>query len=470
MPSRRLQRLHLPRPDATGWAGFHAIGRWFRGLPLLLAAAAMLAACGSAGTAPVTTPVRHQPNPLDIPSAERPYLLDVLTGFPQEVPLERHEAIEDAWRVLFQESDIESARQTAARLLEEDPGFAPAQVLAAQVDFIEGHYEPAVRRLQPLGEALPGYTASQLLLGRAAEKLGDVPLAYAAFRSLATRNSLAFQRTGELHPRALEILYNRLNEDLKRGDLAAAEGNLASLQSWGPSELVTLEAARNVAVAQGDSAAELRSVKALAARRPDDLDLLERRSELEMTVGDPGAGLEIIQNLAARHPNDPELAEKLKAAKFRWRLTLLPQAVQQVAAKPELDRADVAVLLYWLVPNVRYSRPTAGKIATDVLDHPRQEEIVRVVNLGLMEVDPTLHRFSPGAPVRRGAGLRILVRLLGQAGQPVSCLGDGGAAACDVAARCHLIEGAEGCQAQSPLSGAEAVEWIRRSLDLLGAS
>lgn len=469
MPSRRLQRRLPPGLDATGWGGLRSIGRWFHGIPLLLAAAAMLAACGSGGSAPVTTPVRHQPKPLDIPSAERPYLVAVLNGYPQEVPLPRHQVLEDASHILFQESDVEGARQMTARLLEEDSGFEPAQVLAAQVEFVEGRYEPAAQRLRAVAEALPGYTAAQLLLGRTAEKLGDVPLAYASYRAIAARNPLAFQRTGELHSRALEILFNRLNENLRQGSLAAADQNLALLQAWGPSELVTLEAARNVAVAKADPAAELRAVKALAARRPDDLALLERRSELEMAVGDPGAGLEIIQNLAARHPDDPGLAEKLKAAKFRWRLTLLPQAVQQVAAKPDLDRADFAVLLYWLVPNVRYARPTNGKIATDVLDHPYQEEIVRVVNLGLMEVDPTLHRFSPGAPVRRGAGLRILARLLGQSGQVVSCL-NGGGSTCDVAVRCGLIGGEEGCEAQAPLSGAEAVEWIRRSLDLLGAS
>jgi hypothetical protein len=221
-------------------------------------------------------------------------------------------------------------------------------------------------------------------------------------------------------------------------------------------------------VAQGNLPAELQAVKSLAARRPEDRDLLERRAELEMTVGDPSAGLEIIQGLAARNPNDPELAEMLDAAKFRWRLTLLPQAVQQTAAKADINRADFATLLYWLVPNVRYARPTAGRIATDALDHPRQEEIVRVVNLGLMEVDATLHRFSPGAPVRRGAALRTLVRMLGQFGSGISCMGGGGSSACEVSMRCGLIASEEGCQAQASLSGAEAVNLIRKSLDVLG--
>ncbi|HEX2223205.1 MAG TPA: hypothetical protein VHN15_03245 [Thermoanaerobaculia bacterium] len=464
---RRLQRRHPIRNE--GQSG----RRWGAAVPLLLAA--FLAACGSAGPVPTQRPVDRpqtsQPTSLEIAKAEQPYLIDPLTGFAQEGSSlsEPEEEVRRAWRRLFDESDLAGARETAAELLASDPGFPPAQVLAAQVDFVEERFAEVVERLRPIGEALPSYTASRLLLARAAEKQGDVPLAYEVYRALATRNQLAFQRTGDLHPRALEILYNRLNEALRASDLETAARHLASLQAWAPAEMVTLEAARNLAVAQGDLPGELAAVKSLAARRPEDRDLLERRAELEMTVGDPSAGLEIIQGLAARNPNDPRLAEMLDAAKFRWRLTLLPQAVQQTAVKPELNRADLATLLYWLVPNVRYARPAAGRIATDAIDHPRQEEIIRVVNLGLMDVDGTLHRFSPGAPVRRGVALRSLVRMLGQFGTGISCLGGGGSP-CETAARCALVSAEEGCQAQAPLSGAEAVDLIRKSLDLLGAT
>lgn len=478
MPSRRLRQRRPIREASIREAKVLTGRRWNAGiavLPLLLAAT--LAACSSAGgPVPTQRPDRRPPpsqsQPLEIARAEQPYLVDPLTGFAQgEGSLsEPEEEVRRAWRSLFEESDVEGARQTAAELLESSPDFHPAQVLAAQVDFLDERFEEVVNRLRPVGEAMPSYTASQLLLARAAEKQGDVPLAYEVFRTLATRNQLAFQRTGDLHPRALEILYNRLNDALRKSDLETAARNLASLQAWAPAEMVTLEAARNLAVAQGDLPGELAAVKSLVTRRPEDRDLLERRAELEMTVGDPSAGLEIIQGLAARNPNDPELAEMLDAAKFRWRLTLLPQAVQNTAAKADLNRADLAVLLYWLVPNVRYGRPSAGRIATDVLDHPRQEEIIRVVNLGLMDVDATLHRFSPGAPVRRGVALRTLVRMLGRfaAGKP--CLGGGGSSACEVSMRCGLIASEEGCQSQAPLSGAEAVNLIRKSLDVLGAS
>jgi hypothetical protein len=181
-----------------------------------------------------------------------------------------------------------------------------------------------------------------------------------------------------------------------------------------------------------------------------------------------------------RRPGDPDLQEKLRVAKFRWRLSLLPADVRALAEKPELNRADLTVLLYWLVPEVRYAKAAAGRIATDILEHAHREEIAHVVNLGLMDVDTNLHRFSPEAPVRRGVALRSLGRLLTGFGKPVGCAeAAGGAAAppCELAAQCGLLLGNEGdegggdaCRAGETLSGPEAVEWIRRSLVLLGGA
>lgn len=382
------------------------------------------------------------------------------------------ERLQNVWRDLLEESDTEGAVRVGSELLERDPEFLPAQVLLAQVDFAAGEDRRVVERLLPVGDALPTYTASQLLIGRAAERLGDVPLAYAAFRAIAARNPLAFKRTGELHPRALEIVSNRLDEALRTTNTTEAEKQLGLLRTWAPSETLTFEAARKVAMALGDRVAELDAIKELASRKPGDRSLLERRAELELEVGDPSAGLKIVQDLAARNPKDPAITERLESAKFRWRLSQLPRGVQQVAAKPELNKADLAVLLYWLVPAVRNSRPTAGRIATDVLDNPHQEEIVRVVNLGLMDVDPTLHRFSPGSPVRRGFALRVVLRTLARFGK-AACPGGTSATSsdtCGASVSCGLVPSGEDCQAGVPLSGSEGVEILRRSLKLLGGS
>ena len=462
MPSRRLPQRLILRRRVGG---------------LLLLAVLGLGACVSGPKAPVREPQPVREPRRALPEELRVWLLDPLEGYGQSIDPARAERIQGAWRELAEASDVAGARSAAAELLEIDAGLAPAHVLAAQADLVDGHAREVVSRLLPINDQQPGYIASQLLLGRAAETAGDIPLAYAAFRAIGTRSPLALQRLGELHPRAVEILFNRLQEGLRTGNLDEAQKNLGFLQSWAPSEMVTLEGARSVALARGDQPAELAAVQALASRRPGDRQLLERRVELELVVGEPSTGLQIAQDLAAAHPQDPDAARLLESARYRWRLSMLPKAVQEVAAKTDLDKADFAVLLYWLVPNVRYARPSAGRIATDVLDHPHQEEIVRVVNLGLMDVDPTLHRFSPSAPLRRGAALRVLVRTLASFGQGLTCLegqspGSQGtqSAVCAGATACGLLLEGEECLPGEPLMGTEAVELIRRTLKLLGAS
>jgi hypothetical protein len=446
------------------------ISRW----SALFLTAAWLGACAS--QPPPAPPQPQAPPELNLDRRDRAYLINPLEGYSEQVDSDRRDRLERAWHDLLERADLPGARATATELIDADAKLLPAQVLAAQVDFADGRPVDVVSRLVPVGDRQPAYVASQLLLGRAAEQAGDIPLAYAAFRAIATRNQLAFQRLGELHPRAMEILANRLQEALRNHQLDAADKTFALLKSWGPAEMVTLEGARSLAVARGDRAAELAAIKDLAARRPDDRALLERRAELELVVGDPGSGLQIAQDLYDRDPKDPDLAEKLAAAKFRWRLSQLPREVQEVAAKPDLNKGDLAVLLYWLLPNVRYGRPSSGRIATDILDHPHQEEIVRVVNLGLMDVDSTLHRFSPGTPVRWATALRSLTRVLDAfGGEGVSCLGTGKGqgsqgAVCAAAASCGLVPSADECQMGAPLSGSDAVELIRRTLKLLGGT
>jgi len=457
--------LRRPLPDDRRHAGRRIVSATILGVLL----AAGLACTSAPPPAPAPRPVQRGPEPLAVEPADRPYLIDPLEGYARTPDPRLKTRFENAWLDLLQAGDKAGAVRAATEILQADPGFAPAQVLLAQVDFAGGENAHVIERLLPVGDQTPTYTASQLLIGRAAEKAGDVALAYSAFRAIAARSPLAFKRTGELHPRAMEIVSNRLDEAVRSQRTDEAVKQLQLLQSWGPSETLTLEAARKVAMARSDRPAELAAVKELSARQPEDRPLLQRRAQLELEVGDPSAGLKIVQDLADRDPKDPALAQELEAAKFRWRLSQLPRDVQDVAAKPELTKGDLAVLLYWLVPQVRNSLPTAGRIATDVLDNPHRDEIVRVVNLGLMEVDPTLHRFFPGSPVRRGSALRVVLRTLSRFGA-AACAGGNpnGGDVCGVSLACGLLASAEDCQATAPLSGAGGVEILRRSQKLLG--
>ena len=144
-----------------------------------------------------------------------------------------------------------------------------------------------------------------------------------------------------------------------------------------------------------------------------------------------------------------------------------------MARRTELNRSEYATLLYWLFPQVRYGRPDEARIATDVIDHPQREAIVRVINLGLMRVDPTLHEFGPQRPVRRSEVLGALLGLIAGVPESAVCL-DGGQvptapeALCRAAAACRLVDDAADCLAGGPLAGNEAMELGRRTLLRLG--
>lgn len=435
-------------------------------------AALLLAGCPSTSRAPRTpTPVPDEARAA-IPGDERPFVADPLEGYPQTAPVDAESRLRDAHRALVRSGDTAAALAEAESLLTDPSADAPARVLAAQAEYLAGDAAAALERVTPVVQELPRYTAAQLIRGRAAEKLGRLPEAYASYRAVRDASATAAERAAVLEPRAIEIVRNRFRAALEQERTDAAAEHLVRLERWTPDALETLEAGRDLALARGAERAELAAVTRLLEREPDRRELLLRRGELELEVGDPSTGLQIFQRLAEAAPRDPELQERLEQAKFRWRLALLPAEVQEVSEKEELDRADFATLVHWLVPRVRTSRAPAGRIAGDILEHPRREEIARVVNLGLMEVDPTLHTFSPQRPVRRERVLAALLRAVESLAGGAPCLTEpvgrmpAAERVCEAAVRCELLAGVSACDAGGTVSGREALELVRRALKL----
>jgi hypothetical protein len=379
-------------------------------------------------------------------------------------------AVDAAFERLRQ-GDASGARREAEARLRADPGFHPASVLLAQADLLGAAAAAAIDRLRPVVAELPGYVAAQVALGVAALEAGEIPTAFVAFSTVGAAVPAAAERARELRPRALEIARHRLDEALARGRQADAETHLAFLARWAPDEEQTWAATREVARAARDGRRELMAARRLAAFPGAPRELKEDLARLEVETGDAAAGVRIYEELLRQAPGDGALSERLGWAKYRFRLQLLPAAVRSLAEAPQLSRAGFAVLLYWLAPDVRYGRGGTVRIATDILDAEHREEIMRVLNLGLIDVDETLHRFYPDAAITRGDALAALLRLLADRGR-VACVGGLAPrsivrdAACGLAAGCGLAGEAAGCLAGAPLSGAEAVGLIQRTLEL----
>lgn len=409
-----------------------------------------------------------------IPVADRPFLVDPLEGYPLVAAPSVAAEVRTDYAALARSGDSNAALTAAEMLLADDPGLHPAAVLAAEAELLSGDGKGAVDRLEPVVAELPSYTAAQLVLGRAAERIEAVPRAFRAYRAAAGASAIAAQRAEVLKPRAVEIVTRRIDDALRRGRADRAAAELEQLQRWAPDADATFDAARRVAVAEKDPKAELAALERLVPRFPERIDFAVRRAELELEVGDATAGLQMMRSLAALHPDDRSIQDALEAAKFRWRLQLLPSEVRDLAAKPELTRGELAVLVYWLIPQVRSTHQAAGRIAVDILEHPFREEIARVVNLELMEVDPTLHTFSPDQPVRRVDALEALLRADETFAPDAACLRTAplgrqptADAVCAASAVCQIVPEPADCLPGAMLSGSEALDLIRRAVELL---
>jgi len=407
--------------------------------------------------------------------ADRPFLLPPASGYPGDLEAGLGASLDDLHRRLLAEGAGPELLRVAETLVRERPGSFPAQVLLAQLELVGGDADGAGRRLEPVVERWPSYDAAQLLFGHVSERLGDLPRAFDAYRQIAGRRPVAAQRVGEMRQRVLEIVSNRLNEALSADDLDRAGEQLARLEEWAPGATPTLQGGRRLAAARGDARAELSTLRELHRRLPEDAELRDRLATLEVAVGDPGAGISILQEMVAERPDDAELAARLRRARFRWRLVLLPSEVRAVTRAPELMRSELAALIYWLFPSVRYARPQSARIANDVFDHDFREEIVRVINLDLMEVDPGLHQFEPAEPATRSQSLAAVLRVVAAARPEEACVGAVAShtrlswpIACAAAASCGLIEAEADCLPAATLSGTEALEICRRAQLLLG--
>jgi tetratricopeptide (TPR) repeat protein len=344
------------------------------------------------------------------------------------------------------------------------------QVLRAELDLVEGDGAAAFQELEQLPAPVRGRTMVLLLEARAREMAGDTVEAYALFHELASALPEAARRAGGLESKAVVMLRARIGESLARGRTAEAQRSLERLRSWRPRDVETWNAAAAVAAALGDRTSELAALRALATSGTLDDRRIERRAHLELEVGEPDVALDLLERLSARHPGDAEIADDLDRARFDWRLAHAPEAVQSAARSAVLTRAQLARLLYWLVPGVRAGRGGVPRIASDVVGHEAQEEIVRVVNLGLMSVDETLHLFEPDQPARRVEALSSVLRAAALDGGMPECTRVAPATGwtregiCAAAHACALVASEADCLPGGQLSGAEAVGWVRRAL------
>jgi len=337
--------------------------------------------------------------------------------------------IEDGWQDLLR-GDSTAARAAAARAGES----AASQLLEFQSEVVAGAHP--VSGLEDLTQNAPQYAAAWLTLSVASEGAGNESLALRAAergaalwpiqrwidrsRSLRTRwigDRIAEARTlfdGDQPRAALDTLAPALELDptnydgillkaqslVALDDLDRAEAVLAPLPR--DREVVFLSA--DIAERRGDTAAAIRIYSSLA----DDPEAILAAIALAEQESDWQTAMDLYSSLPDGHP---EKAAGLRAAKLRWRISVLPPYVRESLSTKEMNRSDLAVLLVTLAPEVETLPSKQVPLMSDIVDMPSQREIIIATRLGLIDVDRLEHRFDPLRQVTEGEVRSAITRL-----------------------------------------------------------
>jgi tetratricopeptide (TPR) repeat protein len=167
---------------------------------------------------------------------------------------------------------------------------------------------------------------------------------------------------------------------------------------------------------------ELALKKYEEARR--DLDPLvttqaaQEQPEVQEALAEIDAGQGRFQDAIARYERltrrtqDPRFAERLEQLKEQWNEANMPAVYMKAVESPAITRGDLAVLMYWQIPSIRFAQNLATPpIAVDI-DVPEREEIIRALALGIYQVDPVTRRIDPDRVVTEDALRRLIARTL----------------------------------------------------------
>ncbi len=326
-------------------------------------------------------------------------------------------AIDLGWRHL-QRDESSDAEAAFSSVLASNPGFAPAHTGRGYVALAEGDHARAVASFETALEQQARYAPALVGLGQSLLALERDADALAAFeRALEADPSL----TG-LKGRVDLLRFRQVQAGIERARRAAGDGRFDEARE-----------AYEAAIAASPESAflhrELAAVERRAGRATEALARYRRAVELDpqdagslTAIGellDQSGNLEGAREAFTRaHAIDPstELTARLAALDARLRDAGLPPAVRDIAAAPQVTRAQLAALTGIRFADLLRRAPAKAIVMTDTRGHWAESWMQTVASAGLIEPFEN-HAFQPGTIVRR-VDLAELVRRLTMLADP----------------------------------------------------
>ena len=355
----------------------------------------MLAAC----TPPAAPP------PAVTPQGEDRYLIDPRTGSPAADP-QTDRKFETAWRNVLSGNETE-ARKLLGEIRKKNPGYVPLALAEAAMDIREGRLASARAVVEKYDTIAARVYAAEIAL-----RENDMRRAYDLYRAIAAQPgapAAASERVAQLE----NTLYQQLFAAAQATQGAEGIAMLREALAFRPAAIEPriLLAQRLVAQRSFDEARrELEPL--LNTGEVDRAEVQEMLAEIDIGRGRYQEAIVRYDRLA-RRTKDPRYQQRLDQVKEEWSMQNMPAHYRQALESPAVTRADLAVLLYWTVPSIRFARNLGTPpIAVDLEDVPGRDELVRAIALGLFDVDPVTRRVGPFRPVSAERLQRHLIRVL----------------------------------------------------------
>ena len=417
-----------------------------------------LAACTT--TAPVVIPQA---------TGDSRYLTDPRTGYPSQLTPAMSQRFDAGWAAVLS-GDLAGASAAFAEIRRREPAYLPARLADAAIAFEEG--DPA-RAASITAEVLArtDYPAARLYRAEGQLRSGQLEEAYLSYQALAAETgatSTTIDRSRQVADRLFDDLMGRVTASRNDEEAIALLRRVLTLRGDASAARVQL-VNRLISIRKFDEAR--RQLEPLIQAKQMDREVQESLVEIEVGKGRYQDAITRLEKLA-RSSSGHNYDQRLEEIKQKWNDANLPPQYHAALASSAVRRSDVAVLLYWKVPAVRFaSNLSEPPIAIDISQTAGREEMVRALALRLFTVDSITRRADPDRIVTAASFGRILTRINVVRGLP--CAADAyqdpaeSTRAAKLISACGLPFPGTGDEA---LSGAATASILDRILDLAGSA
>lgn len=366
---------------------------------LLLAAAMALASCAPPAQAPAVTPL-----------GEDRYLIDPRTGWDAPIPPAVEAKFETAWRFVLSGNEMEGRRRLA-EILKRDPGFLPAELAGTVYDIRSGSFDKATPAIAAALARKPAYLAAQVYEAEIALREKRTRTAHDLYREIVAQPNappIAAERLKQLE----EALFNELYAAAQGAGDADAVRLLHEALAFNPGATEARIQLAQKLVTQRQFEEARREIDPLLNSVADRPEVQSVLAEIEVGRGRYQEAIIRYERLAKR-TKDPRHEQRLEEVKREWRSANMPTHFRAAMSSSAVTREELATLLYWTVPSVRFAQNVgAPSIAVDIEDVAGRDEIIRAIALGLFDVDPVTRRVSPHRAVTASRLSSFLARVL----------------------------------------------------------